>query len=176
MLTNHLYSILLLASVISSPLSAVAQDKPRVIVLTDIENEPDDAQSMVRFLTYSNQWDVEGLIATTSVHMQENIAAWRIREIVEAFGEVRENLDAHESGYPTKEYLLSIIREGLPRYGMQAVGEGNDSPGSELLISAVDREDLRPVWVTVWGGPNVLAQALWKVRATREPGAVDRFV
>lgn len=30
-------------------------EKPRVIVLTDIENEPDDAMSLVRFLTYSNQ-------------------------------------------------------------------------------------------------------------------------
>lgn len=77
--------------------SAAAQYKPRVIVLTDIENEPDDAQSMVRFLTYSNQWDVEGLVATTSAHMQENTAPWRIREIVEAYGKVRDNLNKHES-------------------------------------------------------------------------------
>ena len=28
----------------------------------------------------------------------------------------------------------------------------------------------------VWGGPNVLAQALWKVRATRPAEALDRFV
>jgi hypothetical protein len=32
----------------------------RIIVLTDIENEPDDAQSLIRFLLYSNQWDTEG--------------------------------------------------------------------------------------------------------------------
>lgn len=48
--------------------SLLAADKPRVLVLTDIENEPDDAMSMVRFLAYSNQWDVEGLVATISVH------------------------------------------------------------------------------------------------------------
>ena len=155
---------------------ATAQEKPRIIVLTDIENEPDDAQSMVRFLTYSNQWDVEGLVATTSVHMQENTAAWRIREIVEAYGEVRDNLNIHEPGYPSAAYLLSLIREGRPNYGMQAVGEGNDSPGSELIIEAVDKEDTRPVWVIVWGGPNVLAQALWNVQATRSQEEVDRFV
>ena len=40
-------------------------DKQRVIVMTDIANEPDDQMSMVRFLVYSNQFDVEGLIATT---------------------------------------------------------------------------------------------------------------
>ena len=60
--------------------------KPRIIVLTDIENEPDDAMSMVRFLTYSNQWNVEALIATTSIHQRKATAAWRIREIVEAYG------------------------------------------------------------------------------------------
>ena len=59
---------------------------------------------------------------------------------------------------------------------MEGVGEGKDSPGSELLIRAVDRDDPRPLWVTVWGGPNVLAQALWKVRATRSPEELARFV
>ena len=47
-------------------------EKPRVLVLTDVENEPDDAQSLVRFLTYANQWDIEGLVATTSVHLKSN--------------------------------------------------------------------------------------------------------
>ena len=56
------------------------------------------------------------------------------------------------------------------------MGEGKDSPGSERLIRVVDREDPRPVWVTVWGGPNVLAQALWKVRATRSPEELAKFV
>lgn len=176
MMPSRLLPILLLTAVAGMYTPVVAQEIPRVFVLTDIENEPDDAQSMVRFLTYSNQWDVEGLVATTSVHMQENTAVWRIREIVEAYGKVRDNLNKHEPGYPTAEYLLSIIKEGLPDYGMRAVGEGNDSPGSELLISAVDKEDPRPLWVTVWGGPNVLAQALWKVRATRSPDEVEAFV
>lgn len=155
---------------------AAAIERPRVFVLTDIENEPDDAMSMVRFLTYSNEWDVEGLVATTSIHQQKETAAWRIREIVTAYGEVRDNLELHATGYPTSERLLSLIREGRPDYGMNAVGEGMDSDGSELLIEVVDREDHRPVWVTVWGGPNVLAQALWKVRATRSPAEIYKFV
>ena len=60
--------------------------KERIFILTDIENEPDDAQSLVRFLTYANQFDVEGLVATTSIHQQTKTAAWRIKEIVEAYG------------------------------------------------------------------------------------------
>ncbi len=152
------------------------ESKPRVFVLTDIENEPDDAQSLVRFLTYANHFDVEGLVATTSIHQPNKTAPDRIRQIVKAYGEVQPNLLLHEPGYPTSEYLMSVIREGRPDYGMNAVGEGQDSTGSKLLTAAVDRDDPRPLWVPVWGGPNVLAQALWKVRATRPPEALAKFV
>lgn len=169
-------SILLLLLAVM-PLAALqAGEKPRVFVLTDIENEPDDAMSLVRFLVYSNQWDVEGLVATTSIHQQDETAAWRIREIVEAYGKVRDNLEKHEPGFPEGDRLLALIREGRPDYGLRAVGEGMDSSGSEFLIEVVDRDDPRPVWVTVWGGPNVLAQALWKVRETRPPEALRAFV
>jgi len=153
-----------------------AAEKPRVFVLTDIENEPDDAMSLVRFLVYANQWDVEGLVATTSIHQQNKVAPERIRQIVAAYGQVRDNLEKHERGFPPSAQLHSVISEGRRDYGMRAVGEGMDSPGSALLIRAADRDDPRPLWVPVWGGPNVLAQALWKVRATRSPEALARFV
>lgn len=175
-MAHRIISVLFLAFVLGPCSSLIAAEKPRVIVLTDIENEPDDAQSMVRFLVYSNQWDVEGLVATTSIHQRDKVAAWRIREIVQAYGKVRDNLEQHEQGFPTADDLLSVIREGRAAYGMTAVGPGMDSPGSERIIEPVDREDPRQVWVIVWGGPNCLAQALWKVRATRSKEALDRFV
>lgn len=153
-----------------------AQEKPRVFVLTDIENEPDDAMSMVRFLVYANNYDIEGLAATTSIHQQKKVATYRIKEIVEAYGKVQDNLEKHESGFPTGDFLKSIITEGLPDYGMHAVGKGKDSKASEMLIKATDKMDSRPLWVTVWGGPNVLAQALWKVRQTRTAKDLDKFV
>lgn len=151
-------------------------EKPRVLVLTDVENEPDDAQSLVRFLTYANQWDIEGLVATTSVHLKNQTAAWRIREIVEAYCQVRDNLELHEPGFPDGQKLLALIKEGLPVYGMEGVGPGKESEGSELLINAVDKDDPRPLWVLVWGGANVLAQALWQVQATRSQEELDHFV
>lgn len=152
------------------------QQKQRVLVLTDIENEPDDAQSMVRFLVYSNHYDVEGLVATTSTHLRDKTAEWRIKEIVTAYGKVRDNLLKHEKGFPTEEYLDSVTKKGIPKYGLDGVGPGNDSEGSDWLIQVVDKDDPRPVWVTVWGGANVLAQALWKVRQTRTQAEVDKFV
>jgi hypothetical protein len=145
-------------------------------VLTDIENEPDDAMSMVRFLTYSNQWDVEGLVATTSCWQRDKVAAWRIKEIITAYGKVRNNLMLHEKGYPETDYLLDIVKAGFPAYGLTAVGPGKDSEGSDWIISVVDKDDDRPVWIPVWGGTNCLAQALWKVKMTRTPEELEKFV
>jgi hypothetical protein len=166
--------VLLVLSVLM--LSFTAYAKERVIVLTDIENEPDDTQSMIRFLTYSNNWDVEALIATTSIHLRDKTAAASIRTLIEAYSKVRGNLLKHEAGFPTADYLLSVLREGRAAYGMSGVGAGMDSPGSEMIIRTVDRDDPRPVWVTVWGGPNCLAQALWKVSMTRSPDDLSKFV
>ncbi|MCA9215267.1 MAG: DUF1593 domain-containing protein [Planctomycetales bacterium] len=157
-------------------LTASAAERPRIFVLTDIENEPDDAMSMVRFLTYANHYDVEGLAATTSLHQQRRVAPQRIRRIVHAYGQVRDNLEKHEQGYPTEEFLLQRVTEGIPVYGMNGVGEGKDSPASDSLIAAVDKDDPRPMWVTVWGGPSVLAQSLWKVRKTRTAEELAKFV
>ena len=44
--------------------AAQARVRPRVIVTTD--GEIDDRCSMVRFLMYANEWDVEGLIYSSS--------------------------------------------------------------------------------------------------------------
>lgn len=167
--------LLLLLSLLPGALLAQTA-KPRVIVLTDIENEPDDAQSLVRFLTYSHMWQVEGLIATTSTHLRHRIADDRIRQIVAAYGQVEANLRLHQPDYPAASALQAVVKAGIPRYGMTGVGAEMDSEGSDWLIEVVDRDDPRPVWVLVWGGPNVLAQALWRVRHTRTEAELDRFV
>jgi hypothetical protein len=151
-------------------------DKPRVIVLTDITNEPDDEQSMVRFLVYSNEYDVEGLIATTSVWLRDKVRPDKIRERIQAFGQVRNNLLKHASGYPTAEHLLNVTKSGLPEFGMEGVGPDKSSEGSRHIIEVVDRPDDRPVWISVWGGPNCLAQALWDVKNARSEEQLNAFV
>lgn len=153
--------------------AASAAEKTRLFVLTDIGGDPDDAMSMVRLMTYANHFDIEGLAAT---HVNGLVNPERIRTIVSAYGKVRDNLELHEPGYPSASHLNERITQGLAGDDMDAVGEGKDSPGSEALIRAVDRDDARPLWVTVWGGPNLLAQALWKIRETRSRDEVARFV
>jgi len=152
------------------------QERPRVLILTDIENEPDDAESLVRFLVYSNMFDVEGLVATTSCWQQTKTAEWRIHEIIDAYGKVHNSLEKHEKGFPTAAFLNSVVKKGYPDFGMKAVGTGKDSEGSDWIIQVVDKEDSRPVWIPVWGGANCLAQALWKVSQTRTQEEVMRFI
>jgi hypothetical protein len=170
------FLVLLICTHISTGSFATEKLKHRVFVLTDIENEPDDAQSLVRFLTYSNQWDVEGIVATTSCWQRNKTAEWRIHEIVDAYGKVRDNLEAHEPGYPLYEYMKSIVKKGVPKFGMEGVGEGNDSEGSEWLIETLEKDDPRPVYVQAWGGVSVLAQALWKMEQTKSKSELDEII
>ncbi len=152
------------------------QEKPRIIVLTDIANEPDDSESVVRLLVYANEFDVEGLIATTSVWLKTSVHPEMIEERVRAYGQVLPNLRQHAAGYPDAQALLSRIRAGRAEYGMQGVGEGKESSASQLIISVVDRADPRPVWISIWSGATDLAQALWQVRKTRTPAQLAAFI
>src|SRR4051812_7097359 len=87
-----------------------APERPRLVILTDIGGDPDDQQSVIRLLLYANEFDIEGLIASASGTpgelKAETVKPELIREIVEAYGQVRDNLLLHQPGYPTKQYLL----------------------------------------------------------------------
>lgn len=90
-------------------------EKPRVFVMTDILNEPDDQQSVVRYLLYSNEFDTRALCATTSTWLRERPHPDAIRKIVNAYGEVVENLNRHV--HPMNQYtgvdrMLSLITSG----------------------------------------------------------------
>ena len=147
--------------------SAQANKKLRVLVLSDIEADPDDTQSLIRFLTYSNQWDVEGLIATTSIHQPTRVAPESIMKVLEAYKKVQPNLLKHEKGYPTYDQLKLTVKKGLAVYGMLGVGDNKNSEGSDWIIKVLEKKDDRPVWFPVWGGTNTLAQALWKIKNTK---------
>jgi len=168
--------LLLLLTLLSHGIIAQsASPRARLIVLTDIENEPDDSQSLIRLLTYANQIDIEGLIATTSVHLRKRVAPETIHRIVDAYGRVQPNLLKHEPGYPTAQALKTLIKKGLPVYGLGGVGEGKDSEGSAWIIQQLEKPDDRPLWVSAWGGVNTLAQALWTVQKSRTPQQAERM-
>ena len=151
-------------------------ERPRVLVLSDIGNEPDDQMSLLRLLLYSNEMDIEGLVAVTSVWQRTATHAETMHELVKAYGEVRGNLRLHASGWPEAAMLDAEIASGQGSYGMAATGEGKSSAGAEAIIRAGDRADARPLWISIWGGANTLAQALIEVRATRSAAELQKFV
>lgn len=154
---------------------AQGHSKLSVIVLTDIEADPDDTQSLIRFLLYSNQWNVEGIIATTSIHQKTRVAPESIHGVLEAYKKAQSNLEKHEKGYPSAEDLKLKVKKGLAVYGMEGVGKANDSEGSDWIIKVLERNDDSPVWFSVWGGPNVLAQALWKIKNEKSATEAERI-
>ena len=155
-----------------------AQNSPkhRLIVLTDIEADPDDSQTLIRLLLYSNQIDIEGLVATTSVHQKSRVAPETIRKIIAAYDKVQPNLLKHEPGFPAAQELLQLVKQGLPVYGMEGVGKDKDSEGSEWILKTLQKNDSRPVWISVWGGPNTLAQALWKIKKTMNEKEAKKLI
>ncbi|MDV6251774.1 DUF1593 domain-containing protein [Vibrio sp. EA2] len=151
-------------------------DKTRMIVLTDIGNEPDDSQSFVRLLTYSNEFEIEKLIATTSTWQRDKVQPDLLKERVDAYAKVYDNLKAHADGFPTPESLKDKIISGRAGFGMDVVGDGKSSEASRSIIDIVDKADERPVWITLWGGGVDLAQALWDVKKNRSTEEVAKFV
>ena len=150
--------------------------RPRIVVLTDIANEPDDQMSVIRFLLYSNQFDVEGLVATTSTWMRAKVRPDVILTLLDAYEKVQPNLLRHAKGFPTAASLRTVVASGQSAYGMAAVGEGKATAGSGLVLRAAAKDDPRPLWVLAWGGSNTLAQALVDAKRTMPAADLERLV
>ena len=158
------------------PVAFGQSPKHRLVVLSDIEAEPDDIESFVRLMLYSNMIDIKGMVATTSCWHRNRVDPQSIQKIVKAYGKVQPNLLKHEAGFPTELAMMQLIKSGIPKYGMEGVGEGMDSEGSELIIKLLDDKDERPLWVTAWGGANTLAQSLYKIKKTRTEAETKKLV
>ncbi|WP_083139941.1 nucleoside hydrolase-like domain-containing protein [Polaribacter reichenbachii] len=150
--------------------------KPRIINTTDLGADPDDEQSMVRQLVSANEFDIEGLIVSTGCWKKTQKDSRMLDKILDAYTEAYPNLKVHADGFPKPDYLKSISVMGQLGYGMSDVGTGKDSPGSELIIASVDKDDPRPVWVMGWGGMNNAAQAIWKVKESRSEAELEKFL
>lgn len=189
---------LLLTSIISC-YSFAQQDqkkatpKPRIVVLTDVSTwETDDSESLVRFLVHADLYEIEGLIFTTGWSLDKTRDDFMelIHDAIDAYEKDLPNLmkrsnqqgfladESNQSiGYwPSPAYLRSITVFGSKNRGQQFIGANNNSPGSELIIRLADEADDRPLWITVWGGGNTLAQAIWKVQQTRSELDLKTFL
>jgi hypothetical protein len=194
---NHL-AIIVLTFVLTQACANKVQDnnylKPRIVILTDIapnDIEPDDMESMIRLLVHADQFEVEALIATTG--WSNNGGSERIDLIHDALNAYEKDLSnlkkrsdqetfaddesKQEIGYwPTVDYFRSRTMLGSTKMGMKFIGEDNDSDGSDFIIKMADEDDDRPIWITVWGGGNTFAQAIWRVQQERTPEELKTFL
>jgi hypothetical protein len=148
----------------------------RLIIETDAGGDPDDEQSLVRFLLYTNEWDVEGIIANRPRTIRpenknpENSGLGIVRRLVKAYGECYPHLVLHDPRYPKPEVLLART----------VAGYDDTDDAVKLIIAALDRNDPRPIWYADWGSNqgsavNNLKRALdrvWKERGPKGYAAV----
>lgn len=186
--------------VFSGPITSRAKNnlKPRLVVCTDIapgDIEPDDMESAIRLLCYADRFEIEAIITSTGWNCDPYPAEWAIylQKVIDGYEQdiprlmkrsnqkaflplSKENKKQQLGYWPSAAYLRSRAMMGSSRTGIKVIGENNDSEGSNFLIRLADEDDPRPIWVAAWGGANTLAQAIWKVKQTRTPAELIKFV
>ena len=149
---------LLFVMCLSQGTCVAADSRPRLIIETDAGGDPDDEQSLVRFLVYANEFDIAGIIANRPVARDgENKNPIRdglgiVRSMVSAYGQCYDNLVKHDDRYPHPQQLLART----------VAGYNDIDDGVDLVISAVDAEDSRPVWFSNWGTDHGAAESCLK--------------
>ncbi|MEO1010259.1 MAG: nucleoside hydrolase-like domain-containing protein [Bacteroidota bacterium] len=151
----------------------VHAQKPTLIITTDIGQDPDDQQSFVRFLHYANEFNCKGFIANADsnyAHEPPLIRDDILHDLISKYELIEDRLRLNAPGYPSADYLHSLVKPGSNKNGVKIpvetyVGLGHDTEGSDWIIETVQKSKV-PVHISVWGGACDLAQALWKVRQT----------
>ncbi|MFP4058745.1 MAG: nucleoside hydrolase-like domain-containing protein [Candidatus Brocadiia bacterium] len=151
--------------------SAQAAARPRIIATTD--GEIDDRCSMVRFLLYANEWDIEAIIYSSSkFHWQGHKWAgtqW-VQDQIACYAQVYESLRRHDPAYPSPQELASKVYVG----NVAAKGEmDRDTPGSRRIVEVLLDARPGPVYLQAWGGTNTIARALWSIEH-EHPEAKER--
>ncbi|EPE08519.1 cellulose-binding protein [Ophiostoma piceae UAMH 11346] len=156
------------------------QVQPRAFILTDISNEPDDQMSLVRLLTYANELDIRGISVVTSTWKNDSVDLSTLREVISnGYANITQNLNTHvpaAASYPSASTLLTKTHAGHPVYGLAALQLPLSDAAKALITAGDGATSSHPLWVTLWGGANVLAEALQHVTKTRSAREAQSFV
>ncbi len=102
-----------------------AEGRHRVCVLTDLGGDPDDEQSLLRFIACANQYDIEGLVMSPFVFTRPGRsdsnpvhAVEHVGHLLDAYDEVRPQLDRHaafagQTPYPPAESIMRVTAPGV---------------------------------------------------------------
>ncbi len=167
--------------------------RPRIVITCD--PELDDNNSLIRFLLYSSDVNVEGLIyASSGYHWKGDgkgtkwfvpgreyarfgldtcpCTSWRwaqderfIHNAVDAYAKVYPDLKVHNPDYPTPDELRSKIRYGNIEFDGDI---SKDSPGSDLIKSLMLDDKPGKLFITAWGGQSTIARALKSIQEQYE--------
>ncbi len=167
--------------------------RPRIVITAD--PELDDNNSLIRFLLYSSDVQVEGLIyASSGFHWKGDgkgtkwfvpgreyarfgldtcpCTSWRwaqdehfIHTAVDAYAKVYPNLKVHNPNYPSPDELQSKIRYGNIEFDGDI---SKNSPGSDLIKSLLLDDNSGPLFITAWGGQSTIARALKSIEEQYE--------
>lgn len=159
------------------PVDPDPDERLRVIVETDLGGDQDDQASFVRFLLYSNEWDVEGILIERHPDQFQNDgvasnptnAATSLEmayDYLDVYGSVYEHLSIHDPRYPAPAALEAITVEA----------HDDASAGVELLIEALMRDDDRPIWYGNWGSNSGTTSNLQRALQTLEQDDPGAFV
>jgi hypothetical protein len=171
---KRLPAIMLLVGVCLSILPfawASGADRPRIIATTD--GEIDDRCSMVRFLLYADQWDIDGIVYSSSkFHWKGHNWAgedW-IEQDIDRYATFHDNLKQHAPGFPTPRQLRELVYVG----NIDNVGEmKKKTPGSKRIVDVLLDSKPGPVYLQAWGGTNTIARAL-KTIQEEHPGKMKK--
>lgn len=157
--------MLLLTGVLASH-HAESQSPSKLRVIATTDGEVDDRCSMVRFLLYANEWDIQGIIHSSSKYHWKGDAdhpehdwepvEWLDRQL-DQYAAVYPNLILHDPGYPSPDDLRAKAFVGNIAYE----GEMDTvTAGSTHIVDVLLDPDTSPIWLQAWGGSNTIARAL----------------
>jgi hypothetical protein len=166
-----------------------ADRRPRVILMHD--PELDDQNTLIRYLLYSNEFDTEALMYTSSgVHWAGDgkgttwfvpgreydrigrdicpCTSWRwkpgerfIQEAIDLYAQAYPNLRAHAKGYPSPGELKSKILNGNIEFDGDI---SKDSPGSDLVKRKLLDNEPGPLYLLTGAGQSTIARALKSIK------------
>ncbi|MFB0496266.1 hypothetical protein ABID99_002503 [Mucilaginibacter sp. OAE612] len=169
------------------------ETRPRIVITAD--PELDDNNSLIRFLLYSSDVEIEGLIyASSAFHWKGDskrtkwfvpgreytrfglnlcpCESWRwgedehfIHDAVYTYANVYANLKIHNFNYPAPDVLRGKIRIGNIEFDGDI---SKDSPGSDLIKTLILDDKPGQLFITAWGGQSTIARALKAIQEQYE--------
>lgn len=151
----HMRPISLSILLLLATLPAFSQEKIPLIISTDIGgDDPDDHQSLVHFLLYSDRFETLGIISSPPGKGRIS----DIEEVLDAYEKDFTKLKSTGLDYPKPDQLRRVSSQGVTEIQSTEKPEKLSS-GAEYMVKKI-LDIGKPVYVLVWGSMTDLAQAI----------------